>query len=228
MNITDQLTNEELLKILTSPDTDEETYQKAAAENRRRLLAEKQQQEALNNKIRDVVAAVRGLNISFADFMKSVDQDGQPPFNNKEVKQFALNQGWLKDSEATTTPSEKPEKPVVVVGTFKLSDYGFVMPTKTASGKPFSTDTEFVWDINTFYPPRTWQFKFLQVLKDKGIEDIQKHLTPEFKAWLEEVTIPTKGPQATKHLYYNKRKFYDFFGLNEDMSPKSKSSKLDK
>ena len=93
MNITDQLTNEELLKILTSPDTDEETYQKAAAENLRRLLAERQQQEALNNKIRDVVAAVRGLNISFADFMKSVDKDGQPPFNNKEVKQFALNQG---------------------------------------------------------------------------------------------------------------------------------------
>lgn len=77
MNINDQLSNEELLKVLTSPDTDDETYQKAAAENRRRLLAEKQQQEALNNKIRDVVAAVRILNISFADFMKSVDEDAR-------------------------------------------------------------------------------------------------------------------------------------------------------
>lgn len=225
MNINDQLTKEELLKILTSPDTDDETYQNAAAENRRRLLAEKQKQEALNTKIRDVVAAVRGLNISFDDFMKSVDQDGQPPFSNKEVKQFAHNQGWLKDSDAREPSSEKPEKsekPVVIVGTFKLSDYSFEMPTKTVSGKPFSTDTEFIWDINTFYPPRTWQFKFLQVLKNKGLDDIQKHLTPEFKAWLEEVSIPTKGPQANKPIYYNKRKFYDFFGLNEDMSPKNK------
>lgn len=225
MNINDQLTNEELIKILTSPDTDEETYQKAAAENRRRLLAEKQQQEALNTKIRDVVAAVRGLNISFSDFMKSVDQDGHPPFSTKEIKQFALNQGWLKDSDAkepSGEKSEKADKPVVIVGTFKLSDYGFVMPTKSQSGEPFSTDTEFVWDINSFYPPRTWQYKFIQVLKEKGFDDIQKHLTPEFKAWLEEATIPAKGPQANKPIYYNKRKFYAVFGMNEDMTPITK------
>lgn len=225
MNINDQLTKEELLKILTSPETDEETYQRAAAENRRRLLAEKQQQEALNNQIRDVVAAVRALNISFDNFMKSVDEDGQPPFSSKEIKQFALNQGWLKVSDAKEPLGEKPEKadkPVVIVGTFKLSDYGFVMPTKSQSGEPFSTDTEFVWDINSFYPPRTWQYKFIQVLKEKGFDDIQKHLSPEFKAWLEEATIPAKGPQANKPIYYNKRKFYAVFGMNEDMTPITK------
>lgn len=222
MNINDQLSNEELLKILTNPDTDEETYQKATAENRRRLLAEKQKREALSGKIRDVVAAVRELNISFADFIKSTDQDGNHPFSTKDVKQFALSQGWLKDNESTAESADKPKKPEVIVGTFKLADYGFVMPTKAQSTEPFSSDTEFVWDINTFYPPTTWQYKFIQVLKDKGLQAVDKDITPEFKAWLEEATIPAKGPHANTPIYYNKRKFYAFFGLNEDLTPKPK------
>lgn len=220
MNITAATTTEELLKILTNPDTDESTYTAAAAENRRRLLEEKQKKEEFVGKIRDVVNSVKSLGISFDEFMKATDSNGQPAFTSKDVKQYAQNQGWMKDRETNAaTTDDDTDKPEVIVGTFKLSDYGFTMPMKGKSSTPIAADTELKWDINKFYPATTWQYKFIKSITAKGLEDLQKHLTPEFKSWLEEHTIPNKGPMANKAIFKNKRKFMAYFGLDENGEP---------
>ena len=220
MDITTETTTAELLKVLTSPETDEATYAAAVAENRRRLLAEKQKKEEEACKTREVVSALRSLGLSFEHFMMCTDNDGQPAFSSKEVKHYAQSQGWLKEASTSTEANvESSEKPMVNVGTFKLSDYGFVMPFKGKTEKPVAADTEFVWNINQFYPATTWQYKFIKTITAKGLDDIQKHLTPEFKAWLEECIVPNKGPMANKAIYKNKRKFMIYFGLDENGQP---------
>lgn len=224
MEINEQTNQADLLKIINDPNTPDELYEQASREHRRRLLAQKQQEEAQAERIREAIAQVRGLKVSFEKFVETKLADGKTAFEEAEIKDFAIKKGWIKSAtaqhERTTEPEEEEEvKQPIIVGKFKLADYGFQMPTKKNTNIPLSTATEFEWDFNRQYAGTGWELKFISVLVEKGLADLEQHMTPEFKEWLEVSTTPTKGPYSGKKIFKNKRKFYKRFGLDENKQP---------
>ena len=227
MEINQNTQQDELLAIINDPNTADDVYEKASKEHRRRLLVKKQEAEALEQRISEVVKAVRGLNISFEKFVESKTAEGETAFDLAQIKAYASKKRWIQEIAVTTESKEEAveeEKAPIIVGTFKLADYDFVMPKKTGTEIPFSTATEFQWDFNRQYAGTGWELKFINAIVSKGLEDIQKHLTPEFKEWLEVCEVPTRGPYSNSKIYKNKRKFYKKFGFDENMKP----LKLDK
>lgn len=227
MEINQQTPQDELLTIINDPNTADDVYEKASKEHRRRLLEKKQEAEALEQRISEVVKAVRNLNISFEKFVESKTAEGDSAFDVAQIKAYASKKRWIQDIPMTAESKEETggeEKTPIIVGTFKLADYGFVMPKKTGTDIPFSTATEFKWDFNRQYAGTGWELKFIGAIVAKGLDDIQQHLTPEFKEWLETAEVPTRGPFANTKIYKNKRKFYKRFGFDENMNP----IKLDK
>ena len=221
MKITQQTPQDELLTIINDPNTEDEVYEKASKEHRRRLLKKKQEAEALEQRISEVVKAVRRLNISFEKFVEAKTTEDETAFDVAQIKAYASKKRWLQ-AVAVTAESRietgEEEKIPLIVGTFKLADYDFVMPKKTGTDTPFSTATEFIWDFNRQYAGTGWELKFIGAIVSKGIEDIQKHLTPEFKKWLEVFEVPNRGPYSGTQIFKNKRKFYKKFGLDENMN----------
>lgn len=222
MKINEQTSQDELLAIINDPNTADEVYEKASREHRRRLLVIKQENEALEQRIKEAVKLVCELDISFERFIESKSADGKTAFEGSQIKDYAVKKGWTQqtvvEAEESVQRGEDDKKPLIV-GTFKLADYDFEMPKKTGTNIPFSNAKEFKWDFNRQYAGTSWELKFISAIVDKGIDDIQKHLTPEFKEWLEIFEVPTRGPHTGKPIYKNKRKFYKRFGLDENMSP---------
>lgn len=222
MEINEQTNQADLLKIINDPNTPDELYEQASREHRRRLLAQKQQEEAQAERIREAVAQVHGLKVSFEKFVETKSADGKTPFDEAEIKAYAIKKGWGKSAiaqqEAPAVTEEEVKQPVIV-GKFKLADYGFKMPTKKNTTTPLSTATEFEWDFNRQYAGTGWELKFINVLVERGLADLEQHMTKEFKEWLEVCTIPTKGPFTGKQIFKNKRKFYKRFGLDENKQP---------
>ncbi len=222
MEINELTNQDDLLKIINDPNTPDALYEQASREHRRRLLAKKHQEEAQEERIREAVAQVHGLKVSFEKFVETRSAEGNSAFEESQIKAYSIKKGWSKIATVkpeTTAEPEEEEKQPIIVGKFKLADYGFKMPTRKKTNTPFSTATEFEWNFNRQYAGTSWELKFINILVEKGLDDLEKHLTKEFKDWLEVCTVPTKGPFSGKSIYKNKRKFYKRFGLDENKHP---------
>lgn len=219
MEINEKTTKEELIAILNNPETDDATYEMATKEHRARILTEKQNQQKLQESLKTTVKAVRSLGISFENFITSEDHEGQTAFSLDEVKAYAAKQNWIKTVIKEQEAAAKPRKEAVIVGTFKLADYGFSMPKKAGTDDPISNATELKWDFNQKFAGTSWELKFIRAITEKGLDDIEQHLTGEFKKWLETSETPAKGIKANTAIFYNKRKFYKKFGLDENKNP---------
>lgn len=110
------------------------------------------------------------------------------------------------------------KKDKLIVGTFKLADYGITAEPQADGTLP----TEFEWDFNNGPRGSSWKQKLVQAIIAKGVDDCMTKTTPDFKAWLE-ISRPD-GRNPNKRVYENKAAFYKAFGLKKDGSP-SKSKK---
>ena len=136
MEINQNTPQDELLAIINDPNTADDVYEKASKEHRRRLLEKKQEAEALEQRISEVVKAVRGLNISFEKFVESKTAEGETAFDLAQIKAYASKKRWIQEIAVTAESKEEAveeEKTPIIVGTFKLADYDFVMPKKTGT-----------------------------------------------------------------------------------------------
>lgn len=216
-----------LINIINNPFASDDEYEAASKNLRHLLLLQKAEVEAFSLKLKEIVVSIKKLNVSFEDFIEFKTDEGETAFDVAQIKAYASKKRWIQENtvpvEAKDEVTEE-EKTPLIVGTFKLADYDFVMPKKTGTDTPFSTATELKWDFNRQYAGTGWELKLISAIVSKGLEDIQKHLTPEFKEWLEVCEVPTRGPYSNSKIYKNKRKFYKKFGFDENMKP----LKLDK
>jgi len=101
MEINQQTPQDELLAIINDPNTADDVYEKASKEHRRRLLVKKQEAEALEQRISEVVKAVRGLNISFEKFVESKTGEGETAFDVAQIKAYASKKRWIQEISIT-------------------------------------------------------------------------------------------------------------------------------
>jgi hypothetical protein len=137
-------------------------------------------------------------------------------YSVEELKSAATHFDLIKTGASNKKKSTSQGK--LVVGTFKLSDYGFIVEKQTDGTVP----TEYEWDFNNNPRGVSWKQRFVQAIISKGIDDCMTKITPEFKAWLE---ISRKDARSEgKLIFENKAAFYKAFGLKGDGTP-SKSNK---
>lgn len=132
-------------------------------------------------------------------------------------------QAMLAASTPKTTGSKAPkaekaeaDKTPLIVGTFKLADFGFDMP-KSAKGTAMSDATELKWDLNHRYGGRTWEQAFISFLLKSDVAKVEANFTPEFKTWLNETVTNDRGRYAKKPVFNNKSEFYSKFNVGIDV-----------
>ena len=132
-------------------------------------------------------------------------------------------QSMLAASTAKGTSFKAPkaekaasDKTPLIVGTFKLADFGFDMP-KNAKGDLMSTESEFTWDLNHRYGGRGWEQAFISAMLKEDVAKAEANFTPEFKAWLDETVTNDRGRYAKKPVFNNKSDFYSKFGVEIDV-----------
>jgi hypothetical protein len=138
-------------------------------------------------------------------------------YTTDDLKAAAVHFNLIaSDKEQKQGTGNKKDK--LIVGTFKLADYGFTAEPQADGTLP----TEFEWDFNNGPRGSSWKQKFVQAIIAKGVDDCMAKITPDFKAWLE-ISRPD-GRNPNKRVYENKAAFYKAFGLKGDGTP-SKSKK---
>ncbi len=133
-----------------------------------------------------------------------------------DLKSAANHFDLIKAGDKNKKTSTSQDK--LVVGIFKLADYGFTVEPQADGTVP----TEYEWDFNNNPRGASWKQRFVQAIITKGIDDCMTKITPDFKAWLE-ISHPD-GRNPNKRIFKNKAAFYKAFGLKSDGTP-SKSKK---
>ncbi len=211
----------EIVRLMGDENTAPEDIATLAAELAGHRSEAKKAKEALSGEVHNIVQQIIALRrdheISFAQLQNEM-VDGEIPFPKADVVAYCQAQGWMPSAgvRATKAPSaEKEQKDALVIGKFKLADYGFTMP-KLKSGQPASNDTELEWDFNKRYGGKHWATPFINAIKAAGIEKASQHFSEDFKKWLNTTKTGTHGRYAGKTFYENKKDFYAEFGMAVD------------
>jgi len=177
----------------------------------------KQAQDERAGKVDTVFKDLADLQVDFEELMKA------RIYFEEDVRAYAEKRQWItahnygEQKSNTSKNEEKPKKPPVIVGVFKFEDYGFTMPLNN-KGVAMSQATSLEWDFNKRYGPLGWEAKFIKSIKSKGWEHILSVASNEFKKWLFESKIATKGRSAGNKIFENKREFLTSFDITGNSS----------
>lgn len=224
----------EIVQQMGDENTAPEDIAALASELANLRSEDKKAKEALSGEVHNIVQQLISLRrdhgITFAALQNEM-VDGEIPFPKADVLDYCQRQGWMPSvaPRAGKAKADKgdDEKQPLIVGKFKLADFGFTMP-KRVNGQPASNDTELEWDYNKRYGGRAWQTALINAIKAAGIEKAGEHFSEDFKKWLNNAKKATQGRYAGKDFYENKKNFYAEFGLAVDPLTGEVTGKLDK
>lgn len=156
------------------------------------------------------------------DSVKNLEITIYELFSNPEIEEAAAslkpNFGKSRKSAEASTGGTRSKNELHPFGMLPFKDFGFTPPTGV---KEAGLD----WVHGKVYGP-TWPTEYLkkvrEVVMSKGIATMDKYMSPEFKAWLDE-GVQGQGPAKGRMIYANRKKFNSFFGMKADGTPDPKS-----